>query len=134
MPASRRLLATAVVTLILAAAHHLYGGIIYATPWRVHGAFVALALAGVIAWLHHRRAYGLELALGAIACVLGIGLFEGLYNHVLKNALYLAGAPRSVVLRMFPPPTYESPGDPVFELSGIGEALAELEQIGRAHV
>lgn len=124
MRSSRRLLITAVATLILAAAHHIYGGILYATPWRVHGALVALVLAGVIAWLHHRRAHGLELTLIAIACVLGVGLFEGLYNHVVKNALYLAGAPRGVLLRMFPPPTYEPPGDPVFELSGIGEALA----------
>ncbi|HEX3763270.1 MAG TPA: peroxiredoxin-like family protein [Kofleriaceae bacterium] len=124
MPAARRLLITAVFTLILTAGHHIYGGVLYATPWRVHGAVVALVLAGVIAWLHRRRAVRLELALVAVVCVVGIGLFEGLYNHVVKDALYLAHAPRRALLRMFPPPTYEPPGDPAFELSGVAEALA----------
>ncbi len=41
--------------------------------------------------------------------VLVTGLFEGAYNHAVKNALFLAGAPRSLLLRMFPSPTYELP-------------------------
>ena len=75
MPATRRLLITAVLTWILAAGHHIYGGLLYATPWRVHGAVVALVLAGVTAWLHHRRAYRLEL-LVAVMCVVGVGLLR----------------------------------------------------------
>jgi peroxiredoxin len=55
--------------------------------------------------------------------VLSIGLFEGLYNHVLKNILFLSGAPASVLLRMFPPPTYELPNDAGFEVSGVAQVI-----------
>jgi hypothetical protein len=42
---------------------------------------------------------------------------------VLKDALFLAGAPRTLLLQMFPPPTYELPNDAVFELSGVLQVL-----------
>ena len=51
--------------------------------------------------------------------VLLFGLFEGLYNHVLKDALYLAGLPESLFVTLFPPPTYEMPSDVLFEVTGV---------------
>src|SRR5215813_352913 len=51
--------------------------------------------------------------------VIGIGLFEGGYNHVLKDLLYFSGASDTLMTRLFPPPTYEMPGDAFFEITGI---------------
>jgi hypothetical protein len=44
---------------------------------------------------------------------------EGGYNHVMKNALFFGGLPRSTLERLFPPPTYEMPTDLWFEGSGV---------------
>ena len=55
--------------------------------------------------------------------VAAIGLFEGAYNHVLKDALYLAGASTSLMIRMFPPPAYELPNDAFFEITGVMQVV-----------
>ena len=47
-----------------------------------------------------------------------IGLFEGGYNHAVKDALYFAGASEGLMRRLFPPPTYEMPDDAFFEITG----------------
>ena len=52
-----------------------------------------------------------------------IGLFEGAYNHALKNALYFAGASSTLMNRLFPPPTYELPNDVFFEATGVMQAV-----------
>ncbi len=133
-PHARALLAAALVTLGATAAHHVYGGVRYATPWRIHGAAVAVVIAlGAFALFsaYQRRpdtplgrAVGWTLALFVFVFVVLItGAFEGLYNHVLKNILFLGGAPRPLLLRLFPPPTYELPNDVGFELSGVAQAI-----------
>jgi peroxiredoxin len=117
-------------TLALTAAHHVYGGLIYRTPWRLHGAVAVLPIGLVLLALH--RAYekhtaerrgrlaGYALALVVIVFpVLIIGAFEGFYNHVVKNVLFFAGASADLLARMFPSPTYEMPNDAVFEISGM---------------
>lgn len=59
-------------------------------------------------------------ALGAaLHVVLAIGVFEGLYNHVIKNLLFFGGLPLDLHHRLFPPPTYEVPNDVIFEVTGI---------------
>ena len=50
--------------------------------------------------------------------ILMIGMFEGLYNHVVKNLLYFGGASTGLT-RVFPPPTYEMPNDVFFEITGV---------------
>lgn len=131
---SRALLFGALATFGLTALHHVYGGLRYATPWRLHGAAVALVLAVLLAGIHaayqHKagtpvgRAFGWALAMVALAvAVVAVGAFEGAYNHVLKDALFLAGAPRDLLLRMFPPPAYELPNDAFFELSGVAQVV-----------
>jgi hypothetical protein len=133
-PNARALLLGALATLALTAAHHAYGAIRYDTPWRLHGAIVALGMSPALLalYLTHRRrpsspagrAAGWGLA-GVILAfpVLVIGAFEGVYNHLAKDALFLAGAPRSLLLHMFPPPAYEMPNDAWFEVSGVLQVI-----------
>jgi hypothetical protein len=133
-PHLRAALIAGLATLGLTAVHHIYGGLVYATPWRVHGAFVAIALCVPLVFLARafRRASGTMAgrlagwsfaALTLVVLVLGIGLFEGAYNHALKNVLFFAGAPEPLLLRLFPPPTYELPNDAAFEISGVGQVI-----------
>src|SRR6266508_2261819 len=129
-PHARALLLGALATLGLIAAHHAYGGIRYDTPWRLHGAVVAVGMSPALLALYFTyrrrpsspagRAAGWALAGAVLAFpVLVIGAFEGVYNHLAKDVLSLAGAPRGLLLRMFPPPTYELPNDAWFEISGV---------------
>jgi hypothetical protein len=129
-PDARPVLHAALATLALTALHHLYGGLIYATPWRLHGAALATAIGGLLAAVAavytrtHRRIAGVALAAGVVAIpVLATGAFEGAYNHVAKNLLYAAGAAPELLARLFPPPRYELPDDAVFELSGVAQVV-----------
>jgi len=118
------------VGLLLTSVHHVYGAYIYTTPWRYHVLFItgpaALVIAGSLA-LFHARAAGLPntlarwlLALTALVVpVLLFGVFEGFYNHVLKDVLYFAGASAEQMTRLFPPPRYEMPDDALFEITGV---------------
>lgn len=112
-------------TLALTSAHHVYGAIVYETPWRHHAVVVAV-IAGAISWLTWRSrspgARAVFFGTAALTCV-AFGAFEGFYNHVLKNAAYLAELPWEWFDRLFPPPTYERPNDVVFELSGVLQVL-----------
>jgi hypothetical protein len=56
------------------------------------------------------------LVLAVAICVLWPGLYEGGYNHGIKNLAYL---PASVFNAVFPPSLYEPPGDWCFEVSGV---------------
>src|SRR5262245_39755903 len=82
---ARALAAGALATLALTAAHHAYGALRYDTPWRLHGALVAVAIAIPVVLLHAAharapdraggRAAGWALfAIGAVV-VVGIGGF-----------------------------------------------------------
>jgi hypothetical protein len=136
-PHTRALLLAALATLGLFTAHHVYGALLYQTPWRHHAGVVALGVAAALlamAALYRRRtatpagrlAGGLLAVLALAFPVLLVGLYEGLYNHVLKDVLFLAGAPRELMLLLFPPPTYTLPDDVLFEASGALQALAAL--------
>ncbi len=140
----------ALATYGLTVAHHTYGAVVYRTPWR-HHASVVTAIASIVLWLAY-RAYSQDpastrgriglvglLAAAGLYAVLAIGVFEGLYNHVLKNVLYFAALPLELLRQLFPPPTYELPNDAIFELSGIAQvvpatytAIALVRLLGRA--
>jgi hypothetical protein len=47
------------------------------------------------------------------------GVFEGFYNHLVKDALYFSGMSVEQLRRFFPPPMYEMPNDAFFELTGV---------------
>lgn len=116
----------AISILLLTAVHHVYGAVIYHSHWRLHTVFVALPVALVLWQLHRmllqrdrlwvRRIY---LMLIWIIPVLLIGLYEGVYNHLLKDILYYAGISPEAFDRMFPPPLYEKPNDLFFEITGV---------------
>jgi hypothetical protein len=120
----------ALTVLLLTSVHHAYGAYVYDTPWRYHVILISvpvgLVILGSLALLRVRLS-GLLAALtrGVFVLtvlampVLGIGVYEGLYNHVVKNAFYFGGASPAVMARLFPPPTYEMPNDAFFEVTGI---------------
>ena len=116
--------------LLITSIHHAYGAYVYDTPWRYHAVIVAGVTAplifGALAVMRSRSsrllralAYGV-FVLGSLGVsMLMIGLFEGLYNHIVKNVLYFGGASPGLMMRLFPRPTYEMPNDLFFEVTGI---------------
>ena len=121
---------SAFALLLLTSIHHVYGGYVYATPWRYHAVPISIVTAvvmlGALA-LWRRRPSRLAGGIARIVFllttlaipVISFGLFEGFYNHVVKNLLYFAGAPAAVLAPLFPPPTYEMPNDVFFEITGV---------------
>lgn len=122
-------LGTSAGVIILTLVHHIYGAVIYATPWRHHVALIALPVlaALIVAFGVHKRhaqTFAGRTSLYVFAVTTSvfsvglIGLFEGGYNHLLKNILYFGGASRTVLGRLFPLPRYEMPNDFLFEVTG----------------
>jgi ubiquinone/menaquinone biosynthesis C-methylase UbiE len=123
--------------LLLTTIHHVYGAAIYNTPWRNHVAFISLPAVFFIAGAlfasskYSNTTFGRVALWSAIAAVVviplgAIGLFEGGYNHVVKNALYFSGASLNLMRRLFPPPAYEMPDDLFFELTGALQFFVAL--------
>lgn len=143
--AERRALLAGSTVFALTTVHHVYGAILYDTPWRLHAA--AIAAVAVIAMLGAFRISRAEPAsftgraawwafwtINATVFVLLFGAFEGLYNHTVKDALYLAGTPLAQMQMLFPPPMYEMPNDWFFEVTGVLQvvpAAATAYYLGR---
>lgn len=51
----------------------------------------------------------------------GFTLFECVYSHVLKNALYFGGVSREILLQLFPAPAYHLPDNLWFEITGAAQ-------------
>jgi len=130
----RRALLAGATAFVLTSVHHVYGAVRYQTPWRYHavalGALALLAMYGGL--LLSRRHSTTPLArvawwtfwiADALVFVLGLGIFEGAYNHVLKLALYFAQLSPASFQALFPSPTYELPNDAFFELSGAAQVI-----------
>ena len=124
----------ALAVLLLTSVHHAYGAFAYHTPWRLDAVFLsAFAAAAIISSLVviqrntdetvREIAFWVFTAVVLVVPVALIGLFEGAYNHALKNALYFAGASSTLMNRLFPPPTYELPNDVFFEATGVMQAV-----------
>jgi hypothetical protein len=129
--AFRRIALSAGTLVALTSFHHAYGAWLYSTPWRLHAVFVAvplLALQLAPLWWSRRRArpdVRTRVARWVVASVLlllvvPLGLFEGGYNHAIKNLVFFTRGAQ-VALQWFPPPTYELPNDLLFELTGIAQ-------------
>jgi hypothetical protein len=123
--------------LFITSAHHMYGAVVYSTPWRNHIVLPAILTTLVIAstlFLFSRRPHtvvGQASFWVAVGCILIvpvgiIGIFEGGYNHVLKDVLYFSGVAKPVFQILFPAPTYEMPDNLFFEISGILTFFAAL--------
>jgi hypothetical protein len=124
----------ATVELMLTSVHHAYGAYVYATPWRYHVVLIAIVIEAVIvgslltvrAW---PRGVAGDIARRTFAVVtivfpvLLIGGVEGLFNHVVKDMLYFAGASASIMTQLFPPPRYEMPDNWFFETTGVLQVL-----------
>lgn len=113
-------------TFILTAFHHYYGSVVYGTPWRAHVVFlggITLLVCLLLSWLYRRyQKRFLFISYAVIAFIMFgvlIGLFEGLYNHVMKNLFYFSGMNINTWRSLFPAPAYELPDNIVFEASGI---------------
>lgn len=130
-----RLASSAFGVLLLTSVHHAYGAYVYGTPWRLHVVIVSVLIAAAIAAclrvLRQKMgtrtlAVGLFTAIIFLFPVLAIGLFEGGYNHALKDALYFGGASQGLLQRLFPAPTYEMPNDAFFEVTGAVQLIAGI--------
>ena len=113
--------------LLLTSVHHVWGAYVFDTPFRLHIVFVAIpAAAAIIGVLYlaatrtgaiGTMARWTAIAATALLPIALIGIYEGGYNHILKNLEYfLAGA--DAARARFPSPTYEMPSDLFFEASG----------------
>jgi len=122
----KTLISSIFLTYLITAGHHAYGAIIYETPWRNHivsqGAVwlvVCLIFFGVYKYWKQKWAYWVFFILSIFFFFGALGLYEGFYNHVLKNTLFFGGVPESALTKLYPPPKYELPNDFIFELTGI---------------
>ncbi len=121
----------ALALLALTSVHHVYGAIVFGTPWRLHilAAVVPAAMA-IVGALYlgaksgdraaARRAMRVAAVIILVFPVAAIGIYEGGYNHVVKNLVYVLGG-EEVTLALFPPPLYELPRDFVFEATGVAQ-------------
>lgn len=117
----------------LTSIHHVYGAVIYKTPWRAHVIFISIPV--IIATIiltrfiqkvgNGSQKFLLWLYWAIVLCVsvLLIGVFEGLYNHVLKNSLFFSGLPETWMHKIFPPGMYEMPSNIFFEVTGVMQGV-----------
>ncbi len=103
--------------MLLTTVHHIYGAIIYNTPWRFHVVFKS-----------NRKSFWFWVywSIILIASIGFFGLFEGIYNHLLKDILFYSGVNREVLFQLFPPPKYEMPNDFLFEATGVLQAVLAI--------
>jgi hypothetical protein len=118
-----------IVAGMISSAHHVYGAIVYETPWRLLvslwiPAFVVLVLIALyLHWKFADRVVGVISGWLVFFCGVvfqtGFTLFEYVYSHVLKILLFFAGTPEAILYRLYPAPTYHLPDNLLFELTGV---------------
>lgn len=123
----------------LTSIHHIYGAIIYGTPWRLHILMLSIpviVLTLLFRWLllkkENKYSWALKgfcMFITLVASVGMIGVYEGLYNHALKNILFFGGASHEILQAMFPAPIYEMPNDLIFEFTGVMQGLIVVPMI-----
>jgi hypothetical protein len=110
----------AVTTLYLVTlAHHIYGGLVFASTERLFLALVFTVVFGITLWLFRfdetkrwaTRAYW-SLVVGFWAVLLG--LYEGGFNHALHVVLRTAGASTETMRRLYPSGSDAVVSDDVF--------------------
>ncbi|WP_437779111.1 hypothetical protein [Sorangium sp. So ce1097] len=140
-----------VAVMVLTTVHHAIGAVVYSTPWRLHIALLSVPTIAVILGalaVHRRRAgapagraaFAVLAAALALVPIAWIGAYEGVYNHVLKDALYFLAPGSPAFVRLFPPSVYEAPDSALFEITGVlqvvpawvaAAALARRLRVGR---
>jgi hypothetical protein len=125
-----------VVLAILTTIHHVYGAVLYDTPWRLHILVMSIPVI-ILTLILERQLRKKELSSGCIKFWLlyfitlvpslgFIGVFEGIYNHLLKNIMYFGGAGDGLLQTLFPAPTYEMPNDLLFEITGVMQGVIAI--------
>jgi hypothetical protein len=136
MKTSTRTLTASAALLLLTVFHHVYGAVLYETPWRNHVAGIVLpVLLGMIA-AHEVHRRNPDTPLGGAALwaflvlafvpIVVLGIFEGGYNHVVKDVLFFGGLRAELLDRLFPDSVYEMPDDALFEISGVLQLFVAL--------
>lgn len=132
--------ALAIVTTI----HHVYGALIYHTPWRLH--ILMLSIPVIVLTLILRRRLTRSDAdnkcfmfwafyfITLIPSTGFIGVFEGIYNHLFKNIMFFGAASERLLRTLFPAPTYEMPNDFLFEFTGVLQGLIAIILIKQMYV
>lgn len=114
---------------LVSSGHHIYGALVYDTPWRLVvslwiPAFVLLVLSMLyLYWTNADQIIGKValwiVFLGGAVFQFGFTFFECVYSHILKNVLFYGGASEATLLRLFPAPAYHLPDDAFFEFTGV---------------
>ncbi len=117
----------------LTSIHHVYGGIVYNSAFRLSVPIIAVAelliVLGLLSWYRQSRR-GVALALFSVIAALegGVqGLFHTLYGHLYKDILFLAGVTadkvRDYFLPLLPSDFIYPPNDIFFEGTGLLELV-----------
>ncbi|HEY0610697.1 MAG TPA: hypothetical protein VGD35_13605, partial [Chitinophaga sp.] len=99
--------------------------------WRLHVVFIAVPVAAAVWLLHYfyakhnnSRALFISYAMMVLLFpVMGIGIYEGLYNHLAKNIIFPFTGNSAFFKMLFPPPAYEAPDNLLFEVTGVLQAF-----------
>ena len=128
-----------IALMALTTIHHIYGSVIYNTPWRLHVLFISIpvmVLTLILQWRLVKNGstrsgllFWLFIFLTLLPSMGMIGVVEGLYNHVLKNLLFFGGLNTAGLQRLFPAPTYEMPNDFLFEATGILQGFIVIPMV-----
>ncbi|WP_276369785.1 hypothetical protein [Chryseolinea sp. H1M3-3] len=121
------------VLMLITSLHHVYGAMVYETPWRLHVLLLSIPvviLTTTIHWLVKNRAgkwkNHLSVINGLIILVFSIiliGAYEGVYNHAIKNIVFFSGIDDGILAKMFPSPKYVLPNNLLFESTGVMQAI-----------
>lgn len=122
----KTLIISIVLTYLITSMHHAYGAWLYDTPWRNHivsqgGVWLLVCFIFLFVYIkwNQKWSYWIFFILSFFFFFGTLGLYEGLYNHVLKNILYYGEFPESWLNHLYPIPKYEMPNDFLFEMTGI---------------
>ena len=130
----RKVTLFSVMLMCLTSVHHVYGAIAYHTSWRLHVLLFSIPVLVVTLILNRLAAakpwaFWLYWIITLLAAIILIGIFEGLYNHVLKNILFFSGFPGSSMEKLYPRGTYEMPDNFFFEITGIMQGIIAIPLI-----
>ena len=124
----RKVAAYGNVLMMVTSIHHVYGAYVYDTPWRLHVLAFSIPIIAFNWYVSkkykaNKTIFYTFCGANLIITISLIGLFEGVYNHLVKNVLFYWNTDPETMARLFPPPKYVLPNDFVFEFTGILQAL-----------
>jgi hypothetical protein len=131
------------VLMLITSLHHIYGAIVYETPWRLHVLLLSLPvviLTTTIHWLVKKKAvavkwrshlYVINGLIILVFSIILIGAYEGVYNHAIKNIAFFSGVDGSILAKMFPSPKYVLPNNLLFEFTGVMQAILFVPLVRR---